>query len=129
MSNPGGTKEQTGSHNFVFIHVGIKLERDDEHNFGMQPYRAAWLPLLEETATEWRGGSQLDQGIRTAAVDIVLSSRKQLTREKIRQTNKSLSTFHKNCVKRKKRHFFFLYTVCTICKLYRQTQERSVCKC
>jgi hypothetical protein len=65
-----GERDPNTSGTQCLIHAGIGLEhtRRGSTGFGMRPCRAAWLPLLEEGA-KTRG--ELDQGIRTVAVDIV----------------------------------------------------------
>lgn len=78
----------THTHAQFLIHARIRLEHETSTGFGMRPCRAAWLPLLESRGEGVR--SQLDQRFRTVAVDIVLFFREKLTREKRRQTDKSL---------------------------------------
>lgn len=78
----------THTHAQFLIQARIRLEHETSTGFGMRPCRAAWLPLLESRGEGVR--SQLDQRFRTVAVDIVLFFREKLTREKRRQTDKSL---------------------------------------
>lgn len=82
------SKINTHTHAQFLIQARIRLEHETSTGFGMRPCRAAWLPLLESRGEGVR--SQLDQRFRTVAVDIVLFFREKLTREKRRQTDKSL---------------------------------------